>query len=450
MRRLSLTLLAASVLLAVPVHAQSRVQLKKDLKAKEAAATDVDGLMEVANWAKEKGLLTDYKRLLNKVLKQEPEHEGAMTGLGFVRYKDEWMLKSKVALLEKKEQEAAFAAQGLQKVDGVWVAKAEVADAKKGIFHHDGEKVSRAEKLALMEGKVRHPTTAEFIAKEDLPKAEKGMYPAGDRWVEVEEANRYHADIAHPWVVRSYYATIITTAPFDQIEEIKSLVDSAIEVARPLYGSRVPHPEHRPVVVVCGNTDTYTQVGNSIGSETSVYGAFIADSEPPLEGFHFSSPPAVANYGEQGWGPYYVRHAAALAYVNAVAKDVGAELPLWIVSGTGSLAERHSPDGVAAFFGKQHLEKGGVKDVQDWFASFEISADVPNTRVEYNVFQAGLALSFAMRGGDKEAVKAVQAFTAAFDEGPKAVAKAAQQLEKVLMKKEEELRAYLKDVVSKG
>jgi len=447
MRRLSLTL-AAAVLLAVPSHAQSRAQLKKELKTMEAGATDVDGLMEVADWAKEKGLLTDYKRLLNKVLKLEPDHEGAMMGLGFVRYQGEWMVKSKVALLKKKEQEAAFEAQGLQKVDGVWVAEAEVADAKKGIFHHDGEVVSRSDKLAFLDGKVRHPQTGEFIKKEDLPKAEQGLFPAGVGWVPVEEANKYHAEIEHPWVVRSYHATVITTAPWNQIEDIKREVDSGIEVAQPLFGSMQPLPEHRPVVLVCGTTDMYRNVGNMIGSETSVYGAFVADREPPLDGVRFGGPPAACNWGaEQGWGIYYTRHAGALAYAEAVARSIGAQLPLWVLTGAGSLAERHSNEGVAAWFGKLHLTKGGVKDVEDWFASFEISAEVSQNQVEYNVFQSGLVLNFAMRGGDKEATAAVQAFTAALDEGPREAEKAAQELEKVLITKEEELRAYLKDVV---
>lgn len=449
MRRLSWTLLAACTLLAVPASAQSRAQLKRDLQTKEEGATDVASLMEVAAWAKEQGLLTDYKRLLNKVLKLEPEHEGAMTGLGFVRYKDEWMLKSKVELLKKKEQEAAFEAQGLQKVDGVWVTEAEVVDAKKGIFHHDGEVVSRADKLAFLEDKVRHPVTGEFIAKEDLAKAQQGLFPAGERWVDAEEANRYHAGVEHPWVFRTYYATVVTTAPLDQFEDLKGYVDSAIESIKPLFGGEDPHPEQRPVVLACGTTDVYRQVGNQIGSESSVYGAFVADSEPMVDGVRFAGPPAVANWGEANWGPYFVRHAAGLAYASAASRAIEAELPLWILVGSGSLAERLYTPGIAAFFGKQHLSKGGVEDVKGWFASFEISPEVPDARVQHNVFQAGLMLAFAMRGGDQQATAAVQAFTAAFDKDKKAVERAAQELEKVLCDKEEQLRAYLKEVVSK-
>ncbi len=451
MHRLLLAVLAACFLFATPVDAQSRAQLKRELKKMERAAGDTDALMATADWAKEKGLATDYKRLLNRVLKREPDHEGAMAGLGFVRYKGEWKLKSKVDLLIKQEQEAAYIAQGLEQVDGVWVSSAEVEDAKVGVFHHDGDVVSRDEKLALLEGKVRHPMTGQFIAKEDLAKANQGMFPISEgRWVDQEAADEYHSDFSHPWVVRSYHATIVTTAPLAQTGEMKQVADSSIELVRPFFGSKVSHPAHRPVVIACSTTDEYRQVGNAIGSETSVYGAFVAERTPPdLGSFVFEDPPGVANWGEKSWGPYYVRHAAAAVYAQSVAAESKAELPLWLLVGVGSLAERHFTPGVSAHFGNQHLSKGGVQDVEDWFASFEVSADVPD-RVEYNIYQAGLAVAFSMRGGDAESTRAAQAFTASLGQGGSGVEKAAQDLEMVLTGKEQELRAYLKDVIAKA
>jgi len=451
MNKLPLAIFVACSLLALPVDAQSRAQLKRELRTMEKEAKTADSLMSAAEWAKEKGLLTDYKRLLNLVLQREPNHEAAMAGLGFVKHEGEWMLKAKVDQLVKEKREAEFKAKGLEQVEGVWVAKSEVDDAKAGIFHHGGELVSRGEKLAFLEGKVRHPRTGQLIAKEDLAKAEQGMFPAGQgRWVDLEAANQHHSNLARPWVIRSYHATIITTAPLDQAEQMKQVVDSSIEYVKPLFGSKGNHPKHRPVVVACATTDQYRQVGNTIGAETSVYGAFVAERVPDFESFNFEDPPAVANWGEQaGWGPYYMRHAAAAAYAQSVANERKASLPLWLLIGVGSLAERHYTPGVAAHFGKQHLTKGGVKDVEDWFASFEVSADAPD-RVEYNVFQAGLVVSFCMRGGDGDSTRAAQAFTASLDEDAPSVEKAAQELEKVLAEKEVELRAYLKDVVSGG
>lgn len=448
MRTICLAL--ALCLLATPLCSQTRAQLKKELKTREAASADADTMLDLAEWAKEKGLLTDNKRLLKQVLKLDPDHEGAMHALGYVRFEGKWMEKAKANILMRKQQEAAYKAKGMKKVDGVWVDKAEVEDAKKGIFHHDGEEVSREDKTAFSAGKVRHPETADFIDAIDLQKAEQGLFPVDDgRWVGGQEADDYHADSRRPWVLRTYYATVITTLPLKKFEEVKGVVDGTIDSLRPLFGGRLPHPEHRPVVVVCPSSDEYRQLGEAIGGATSSgYGAFVAEGEAPWEQINLTSAPVVANFGEEGWGPYYVRHATGLAYARALTDQVEAELPYWLVCGVASLGERHLT--AAAHFGEQHVRKGGVKDLEDWFADFEISAQVPKERCEYNVFQSGLVLSYGMYGGDKKATEALQALTAAFGKNGKAVEKAAQKFERLMMGKEEELRTYLQAVIRKG
>ena len=65
-----LALLCCLFVLADACPAQTRSQLKKDLRARESRAVDADSLMETAKWAESVGLLTDYKRLLDKIVKK--------------------------------------------------------------------------------------------------------------------------------------------------------------------------------------------------------------------------------------------------------------------------------------------------------------------------------------------------------------------------------------------
>ncbi len=447
----TLTCLVAVSLLALPAVAQTRSQLKRELKAQEAEASDAAALLEVAAWAKAKGLLTDHKRLLRKVLEIDAENETALKALGYVQYKGEWMDKAKAAILQKREQEAAYKAKGLTEVDGVWVAKNEVADAKKGIYHHGGEVIGRAEKLAFMAGKVRHPVTGTFIAAADLDKAKQGMFPVGDgQWADREEADRYHSNPEHPWIIRSHYGWLLTTLPLQSAEERKREIDGSYEVVKPLFGSRDPHPSHRPVVIVCSTTDEYRAAGDAFGDGYSTYGAFLAAQDPSYDDIELPTRPAVANFGEPNWGPYYVRHAAGLAYAQAMSAMAEAELPLWLRCGIGSWAERHYNPGIAKWFGNQHLGKGGVKELKTWFADFAISGELSSQKLEYNIYQAGLVVTFSMRGGDQDSVRAAQAFTASFDKGGRTVERAAQGMERVMMGKEEEIRAYFKQILEKG
>jgi hypothetical protein len=453
MRLLAKLSLLAAVLasLTCAAGAQKPAELKKQLADMEAKAKDdVAGLLEAAKWAREHGLEADANRVFQKVLKLDPTNETAHLGLGFVKFDGKWMPKDKADSLQKQQEEASFAAKGLKKVDGVWVAENEVADAKKGIFHHEGQIVGKAEKLALMGGSVRHPRTGMLIAKEDAAKAEK-QFPVGEgRWVDEAEANSYHSNAQRPWAVRTQYATVLSTLPIETIEnEIRQVVDSSIETVRPVFGGKLPAPAHRPTVLVIDGTDAYREVGNQIGAEGSSYGAFYAEGELDLDAsVGVGKPrPAVANWLKD-WGPYYVRHASGMAYVHGLLADAGAEGALWFTRGIGSLAERFYAPGVAKHFGSLHVQKGGVKNLGEFFGSFTISGELESRQIDYNVFQAGLALSFARDGGDKQSTAALQEVTEAFEKSPKNIEKAIQKLEKTLVKKEAELRAHLQKLVS--
>lgn len=449
----TLTSTLAVLFALTPVaQAQSVAALKKELRDREVAAKkDVDQLLDLADWAKEKGLVSDRRRILNDVLKIDPDNARAHDMLGFVQYDGEWVTKSKAEMLRRKALEDEMKAKGYVEIGGVWVSKDEEKDAKAGIFWHDGERVSKAEKTAFSQGRVRHPVTGEFISADDAAKADQGLFPLGDSgWGDEAEADRYHGNPETPWLYRTHYATVISNKPLAEIKEITVDLDSGIDTVRRIFGGYTPSPANRPLIMIAASDEQYRAFGNAVGAEGSAYAVFLAEAEARVEGLG-EVRPVIMNW-QKDWGPYWLRHAAGLAYGSAVVRDLGAEVPLWFMRGVAGYAERHYNPGVASFFGKQHLQKGGVQNLSSWFERFEISGNLEPRMLDFNIYQAGLALDFAMNGNDADATQAMTAVTEAASSGGESagreLTKAVEQLQKVLSKKEDELREHLRKVTS--
>ncbi len=452
LKTLVVAALALGACFAPHATAQSASALKRELRQMEKdAGKDVTALLEVAEWAKEKGLVADRRRILNDIIKQDPDNGPAHEALGFVKYEGEWMTKSKAEGLREKALAAEMKAKGLIEVDGVWVTKDEEADAKKGIFMHDGERVSKSDKLALVQGMIRHPATGTFIAPEDESKADEGLFPLGnDKWGSKEEADEYHSDSGHPWVVRTYNGWIVSNRSFDEIESMKSDIDAGIESAARVFGGEMPSPANRPVVLVAASDEQYRELGNAVGAEGSAYAVFHAEGEVVTTELG-AVRPVISNWQKEGWGPYWMRHAGGLAYAYAIAAEIGAEPPLWFQRGLAGYAERHYAPGQAAWFGKQHLEKGGVKDIGNWFDRFEISGNLESRMLDFNMYQAGLVLDFGMNGGHADCTEKMLAVTKAIQEGDGSAAdKAIAKFQKAVTDNEDALREYFRKVLQKG
>ncbi len=448
--------LLAFFVLAAVVPAQTPAQLKRELRTMESAAKkDPDALVEAAKWAREKGLVRDARRIFNNVLKQDPNHAGANEALGNEQVDGVWMTAKAAQDARAKARAAEYKAKGMVEVDGAWVEKGQVDDAKRGVFHFDGDRVTKDEYELLSTDYVRHPVTGQIIARKDLSKAEAREFPVGDRqsprWVSESDADRFHADPEKPWVYRTHYATILSTAPIKMLEELRTHGDRGYERVKPLLGTIELAPGARPVIFLASTQDEFRQFGSQWGDETSAYGIFLAQEEVLLEmPMHEPVRPIVAML-EKDWAPYYIRHASAVGYLNRVMQAAGTQLPLWFIHGVGSLASRFDNGRDAGWFGQQHAKKGGVRNLQAWFNSFAINGEMESSELDYNIYQAGLVLSFAMEGGDSESTEALQAVTAALQAGKaKAISKSVQDFQSVISTKEAELKAYLAEVIKKG
>ncbi|MFO1054171.1 MAG: hypothetical protein U1F36_18290 [Planctomycetota bacterium] len=444
------TLVAALLVAVTPLTAQTLAQLKKELKDKETAAkSEPAAMVEVAAWAKDKGLVRDSQRILQAVLKIDKDNEAANDMLGFVKWQGEWVTKQKADALRKKAVEDEMKAKGFVNVDEVWVSKEEVADAKKGVFMHEGERVTKTEKMAFNEGKVRHPVTGEFIAPDDLAKANQGLFPVGNgKWVDEAEADKFHSAPNSPWVFRTLYATVLCNQPLAKLKsDIGPDLDAAINDASRVLPGMMPSPVHRPLVLIAGDSDQFKQLGQAIGDEGSAYGVFPAIRDVEVFGVG-TVQPIVMNW-DANWGPYWLKHAAGLAWIRGIAADLGVDLPLWFQRGIGGMTERFFSTGAAQHFGRQHLEKGGVNSLQSWFNSFAISNDLESKMLDYNIFQAGLMFAFAMEGGDEETTKALGAVGEAIKDGTaKKITAAIDKLQATLIKKQDAVRDHLRKIVT--
>ena len=248
---------------------------------------------------------------------------------------------------------------------------------------------------------------------------------------------------------RTYSTWILSSKPLEEIEKLATDLDSGVDSAARVFTGERPSPAHRPVVWICTGSDQYTALGNEVGAEGSAHGVFRAEADMEIEGLG-QVRPIIMNWAND-WGPYWIRHAGGYSYAHAMTTAEGLEAPLWFLRGIGGYAERFYAPGVAAWFGKQHLQKGGVKDVADWFGSFEISGNLQPSQIDYNIYQAGLVLDFAMSGGNKDCTEELQAVTeAVIEKDARKFAGSLAKLQKAVVDAEDDLRAFLKATTEKN
>jgi hypothetical protein len=451
----SILSLLVAALLSVPCISQSPAQLKQELRTKEAAAKqDTDALFQVGKWAEDKGLSAESKRIYLVILKLKPANEAANKALGNELFEGKWLAGKDAAIARKKALEAEFKAKGMVEVGGVYVGKDEVADAKRGVFHFEGNLVTREELQAFGAGKVRHPVTGMIIEPKFLEEAKARKFPIGTegRWADEKDADAFHNQLEKPWFVRSRYCTLIGTFPVSKMEELKAIADSGVERAWLLMGKQLPHPANRPVILIAATDDEFKEYGTKFGDETSAFGAFLAgDSERQVKfklEYQGETRPAICNLLHKAWGPYYLRHAAGLAYASGLAEDAGTELPLWLLHAFGGYASRFDSSNDAGSFAEQHLAKGGVKDLKAWLNSFALNGEMEPKELDYNVFQAGLLLSFIADGDEPKLKEAMKEVSDAITSGKtKVFEKSLEKLQAALIAKEVELRAYLQKLI---
>ena len=84
-------------------------------------------------------------------------------------------------------------------------------------------------------------------------------------------------------------------------------------------------------------------------------------------------------------------------------------------------------------------------------SGFTLNGDMTSTQIAFNIFQAGLFLSYATRGGNQEVTDAMVALTETLSGKAKGSAsKAIVKLEKLLADNKDGISAHLKELAAKG
>lgn len=341
-------------------------------------------------------------------------------------------------------------AKGFVEVDGIWVDKDRVADAKRGLFHFDGQRVTKDEYRAMSAGKVRHPITGELIVADAVERARARSFPIDQdgRWVEEKDADKFHSAIDSPWILTTQYYVLVSTLPIAKLESLREHADRAITRLRPVLGLCEPLPTARPTIVIAGTQDEFVKYGTNIGDETSAYGAFLAREEASMQlpnqgGLR----PAVCLWDES-WGPYYLPHATGLAYVNGLCVSNGCEVPMWFLHGLASLGSRFENASTGTWFCQSMVKAGGLKSLDKWWKAYGINGDMEPDAISSNLTQAGLLLDYCIQGGDKDATAALVAVTEAFQqEKGAAIEKAVKALQSQLGKQQDAIEKYLQKLL---
>lgn len=443
----------ALLITAVPTLAQSPAKLKQELRGKESAAKkDPDALFEAGQWAADKALANDAKRIFLAVLKIKPDHEGANLALGNELVDGKWLPAKEAEAARTKAMAEEYAAKGYVEVTGIWVPPDEVEDAKRGVFHDGDELVTKDEKQALIKGMVRHPETGELILPKYQEQAAKRYFPIGSsRWVDEKEANQFHSDLKRPWLVRTKYCSIISTLAIAKIQELRGEADSGVERVKPLLGNAVPPPNRRPLILIAATESEYRELGNALGDGTDACGSALVREEAAMRIPYVGEVRGAICNNDKNWSVRYLRHAAAITYVHGIASERGITLPLWFLHGVGSYTSRFQTEADAGWFGKLHQQKGGVHGLKSFFSSFALDGSMESTAVDYNIYQAGLMLSYAATGTNEKVTAALRDVTEMLGGADKGKPeKVFGKFEAALIEAEPKIVEHLRELITKS
>ena len=447
-------------------------------KRKKEAEGNVDKLWKLVEWCEAYGMKSEQRSSLRAILKLEPENRKAHEALGHIEYDGKWHdTEKKLEEYKKKKLEEEAKATGKAIYKGQLVDPADLPYLQKGMTKDaSGKWVDLETQKKLAEGWILQDLT--WVPPAEAPNIGKGLWKCGDKWLSLEEANAYHAEVSNWWVIPSERFVLYTTCPRAVAEKALAQCESAYRELLRAYGST---PAQAVPVVVLNSRDQYGlfargEAGNPVPEalgRSSVHGAFMGEALGSFVSAG-SSMPGVAYWDESSdtekrFGPMYVRHAAGQSFAEAldpstkaVAKLLKGEtgnaygesfwsekqIPAWFRYGAAAYAERYLINSTVAAGGNPNetrewsvtniTNKGGL-DPFDRIFKLEIGVDNSNSGKLIN--QAGLMVAFALDGKCADVTTKLGAFKDALKHN-KDISKAAQALADEIKKNEAKLRAF--------
>jgi hypothetical protein len=467
-----------------PVQA-SALQLDAEYEQRrKAAGSDIAKLWELHEWCVEQKKEKESRATLRQIIKLEPNHRPANEALGYVEFDGKWFpSQKKVDEYKKSLQAQQDKAQGLVDYKGKKVPAADVPFLEKGLVKDDaGNWVDAQMQKRIKEGWVQQDL--EWIAPQDKPKLEQGLWKCGEEWLALDAANQFHAEIDQWWRIPLAHAKLLTTCDRAvALEKVKRHLELAWPDLVKAYGQEPKVPVN---VVVLRDLEQYSgyAAGDQEASRTqtesralsSIHYAYFAElAFDPDTGKFLGAGVSywdASNEAGNKWGTHAVRHALAESFAEAidpspqaVAKlersvkqaDIDAffeekRIPPWFRHGVSSYVERYFVDknsgpGENPLWARNWsigsiASRGGLRPLKQLFAT-ELTVDRADDASKL-LNELGLIIAFALDGGCapvSEKLAAVQAALAG-NQDKRAVGAAVDALEAAVIEHEVELRKF--------
>lgn len=470
-----------------PVAASFSVVQDDHTKLIADAGEDVEKILELARTWKKDGKAKESKAAFERVVEIDPKNEEARKGLRHKFYDGKWFKTYSELSKYRREETKRMEAKGFAKHGDEWVRIEDLPYLRTGLVKgEDGvwrspREIAReaAEKKLLEEGCQLRAEDSSWIHPDDFDKWKEGLWKCGEDWVDVAKANEFHSQIGRWWHARGEHFEVLCTCDMDTLLWVRWHADKAFQDLVRIYGIQ---PDSRPPVVVFNSIDQFNmfaagdQAAQLPPSEnsgfSSLHYAYFADSwyngavDPPEYlgtgvAYWDANDPALAPFGKHS-----VRHAAGLAYLQAIcpslmtiseaiaggaAPDLNSfwaekKVPRWLGYGAAAYAERYYKDEEAADpwavrkWAISNLKGQGKFDKLDDIFEFELTLDdIPGSTKM--ISEAGLLVSFILDGECQPVIDAHAALKAALKSGEGAD-KAVENLQKVLKKNEKKLKKY--------
>lgn len=428
-----------------------------------AAGNDIAKLIELAKSCTKDA---DARKVYRAVIAIDAGHADARKALGHQFYDGKWFESLTELTKYKRDETARMKEKGLARFKDEWVPEVDLPFHNMGWVKDASGKWANPHALALAKEEAERKAAGfqfraddnSWIAPADMQHWTELRWKCGDEWVDLARANEYHAKLETAWELASEHFVVITTCEWEAGNAARWYAEKSYPELVRIFGVE---PTRRPEFVVLASLEQYN--GAAGGAQpilpdaegfSSLHGAYFADLA-----FDFSNPPAqflgcgVSFWDRKdeklrGWGPYWLRWAAAQSFVDAIdpshafigeanvagtlnqnATGFWAEkrIPRWLRYGAASYVERYMKDPEAAeganpwglrdFAFNQLQRSGGLRKLDLVFA---FALDVANLESSSRLYhEAGLVVAFLLDGApeDKQLAAAHEAFRAALRTG---------------------------------
>ena len=498
---LSLAAPAPAPLASTPVSLVRQDAADEYATRLEEAGDDPDKLWDLHKWCKEQGKIMQARECLKKIVELAPDHQEARKALGHHFYDDQWF-ESYYALSEYKraEEKRMLDEKGLVRFKDEWVPVEDEPYLRLGMVKDDnGEWVTKRE-LERREREAKYlaegwkqQTDLVWVSPEDQGKWEEGLWKCGDQWLTMEQANDYHSNLGRWWTLPSGKGLfeIWSTTPFTVTQWAGWHADRTYADLSRAYGMR---PEERAKIVVLANQGQYNTFAagdqqsippSEVQGFSSVHYAYFAEAwfEPVQPPEYLGTGVALWNMDAEDvdpkgvpdpFGAHAVRHAAALAYAEAIDPSLNTisrfasapnqnfpfqafwgekKIPFWLRIGVAAYCERYFYDdqadtsaGYSPWWARDWSldnvrRQGGPMPFDQIFAMQLNPNDKPGSARRIN--QAGMLVSFILDGKCKPVNEAHEAFKHALRNGED-TAEADAALRKAIQDNEAAFHEYVK------